>query len=156
MGTAECPPMQMSPDSPAAKNAADRVWNTNIGDSKTAIEAASEAALLLDQLRVRLGRWIGVGGYDTLFGRAIDIAREEPSWVNGLFDPRSDPSSRLAVVEYLDAAEISAACTTLLAILIDLLGRIVGLEMAARLVEQSGSSGPRSTRGTEIGSKRDG
>ena len=148
--------MEMRHVSPTATIAAQRLWDTAIDDSKTAVEAASEAALLLEHLRVRLGRWIGVAGYDTLLKRAIDIARDEPSWVDDLFDPQSDQSFRLAVVENIDAAGVSAACTTLLAILIELLGRIVGLEMAARLVEHSGSSGPRSASSTEIGSKRDG
>ena len=54
------------------------------------------------------------------------------------------------------AAEVAAGMVALVAALIELLGRIIGEEMAVRLVEQTGIPSPRGVVNAEMERQRDG
>jgi hypothetical protein len=111
---------------------------------------------LFARLRAGLGRWIGDNGYRMLLERALGVAREEHPWIGSLFSEGSNEAGISAAENTLGANEAIAGMVTLLATLIDLLGRIVGAEMAARLVEQAAAPAQRGVVRTETERNTDG
>jgi hypothetical protein len=97
------------------------------------------------QLRLGLGRWIGVTGYRALLDRALGLVRPEHPALEGLSCHGAEEPLVAAAMREHGAAEVAAGMMAVVAVLIDLLGRIIGEEMALRLVEQTG---------TERGSER--
>jgi hypothetical protein len=91
------------------------------------------------QLRLRLGRWIGATGYRALLDRALGLARAEHPALGGLSCHGEEELDVAAAVRAHGAAEVAAGMMAVVAVLIDLLGRLIGEEMALRLVEQAGT-----------------
>lgn len=131
---------RMNRISPAATEAASRLWNDRVGNTHPPAITANATVHLLGTLRLGLGRWIGVSGYDTLLDRAVGITREEHPWISLLFQPEVQPADLLAAVESFGTPVVSAGTRQLLAVLIELLGRIVSIEMAVHLVTRIGLS----------------
>jgi hypothetical protein len=126
----------MASRSAAATDAARRVWTRAAGDSRGPEALTAAAEQLRSQLSTGLGRWIGAQGYRALLERAGELARTERS--------------------ALGAEEAAVGQVALLAALIELLGRIIGEEMAVRLVEQSGMPSPPGLVSTETEGSRNG
>lgn len=95
----------------------------------------------LGALRIKLGRWIGVAGYDTLLDRAVGITREDYPWMSALFQPEINAADVVAAIESFSMPVVMAGGQQLLAVMIELLGRIVGMNMALHLVKHIGISG---------------
>jgi hypothetical protein len=84
-------------------------------------------------------------GYRALIDRALLLARAEHPALGSLSCHGEDGPVTTAVVRAHSAAEVATGMVALVAALVELLGRILGEEMAVRLVEQSGMQNERET-----------
>lgn len=142
----------MKPGSAAAGESARRLWAGAGATSETPEAIAAAAERLGTQLRRGLGRWIGTDGYYTLLGRAAAATREAHPTLNPVSYFRDGAPVTLAAVQAHGARAVVDGLVALLAALIELLGRIIGDEMARHLVEQAGNPGSRSgSRSESIG-----
>lgn len=121
-----------------AQAAARQIWSRALGSSAGDAEVGTAAAGLCASLRVGLGRWIGVDGYRALLVRTRADVRGAHPVVAELSCLGDDEAPVHAAVEVHGASAVADAMIALLTAMIDLLGRIMGEEMALHLVEQSG------------------
>ncbi len=112
-------------------------WGAASGDTDSAEEVAAVTERVCIQLRAGLGRWIGTMGYRALLHRALALARAEHPALAGLSCHGGDEEMIAAAVRTHGSAEVAAGMVALVAILVDLLGRIIGEDMAVRLVEET-------------------
>jgi len=142
---------RMTSLSPSATSAANFVWNERISNGQTPRATANAIVDLLSELRAGLGRWIGVAGYNTLLDRAVGIAREDYPWISALFQPEIEAADLIAAVESFGTPVVLAGGKQLIAVIIELLGRIVGINMAVHLVKHFGisSANPVNNAATE-------
>jgi hypothetical protein len=102
--------------------------------------AARAAASACDHLYRELARWVGVDGCHALFTRALTLARvEHPALAQIQFHARSDPyvdGLAATTMAYGDAAT-AEALESMLVRLMELLGRLIGDDMATKLVGRS-------------------
>ena len=126
----------MAPTTPQSIEAASQFWARALGKA-----APEEVRAIVErvhiQLREGLSRWIGAEGFRALFARATSLAQAEHpdlaiQWLDGT-GAITDAVSRH------DAEQMTASLVAQLAAVIDLLGRIIGQEMAMQLVKQAGS-----------------
>jgi hypothetical protein len=107
-------------------------------DATTPEEQARAAERLCRELDAGLSRWIGVGGYRTLQDRALrEVIVAHPALAMLSFDDNGLTNALNAVREH-GVEDVAEGMVALAACLIELLGRIIGAEMAIRLVEHSG------------------
>ena len=139
----------MSPTPAAASETARRLWARAGGDGGAPEEVGAAADRLCAQLRAGLGRWIGAEGYRALLERALELARPEHPALGGLSCLGGDGLLTTAAVRAHGAGETAASFVALVAKLIELLGRIIGVEMALRLVAQTELPSPRGVVSTE-------
>ncbi len=102
--------------------------------------AASAAALAAGDMVIALSRWIGVDGCHAVFSRAKSEAEAKHTALRGL-------SLRLSALQYMEGVGASveeygddATAEGIEAMLVgvsELLGRLVGADMAKNLIEQS-------------------
>jgi hypothetical protein len=101
--------------------------------------SAQPAAVALNRLYLDLGRWVGLDGCHALFVRALAEARAEHPLLKTIqLRARSTPYIE-GVAETIDqngGAETDAALESMLVIAIEVLGRLIGGEMAAILIER--------------------
>lgn len=106
------------------------------GETTDLFGAADE---IFRRLHADLSRWFGVEGYEALVARTIDRARmAHPSLRDAIVDARSE-SALVAMVGSLQSVELADAeegLVVLLGTFINLLGRLVGDDMAIRLIMQ--------------------
>ncbi|HEY5940850.1 MAG TPA: hypothetical protein VIT87_08520 [Gemmatimonadales bacterium] len=129
----------MTQRSAAATKVAKLLWSraaSDDTDSAEEVAAVTERTCL--QLRAGLGRWIGAMGYRALLDRALILARAEHPALVGLSCHGGDEEMIATAVRTHGAAEVAAGMVALVAGLVDLLGRIIGEEIAVRLVEETG------------------
>jgi hypothetical protein len=147
----------VSPDQSApALDAARRLWAGVAGEANAPDEVAAGVARLFSRLQAGLGRWVGAEGYCALLDRAVALVRTGHPVVDGLSCRTEDDPLTPAAVEASGPAEVMAGTVALLAALIELLGRIVGEEIAVRLVEQTGTPAPGDVMSTGTERGRDG
>lgn len=127
----------------AAPDAARQLWHTVAGDSRTPENVAAGADRLWGGLSVRLGRWIGASGYRALLNRALGIARSEHACLGDLSCIAGEASLVATTARTHGAGEVAESMVTVATALIDLLGRIVGEDMAIHLVNQMAAPSPR-------------
>jgi hypothetical protein len=141
----------MTQRSAAATEVARGLWARAAGDTSSPEEVAAAAERTCTQLREGLGRWVGTMGYRALLDRALAMARAEHPALRSLSCGGSEPVTT-ADVRSEGAAEVAAGMVALVAALVELLGRIIGEEMAVRLVEQTGiqSEGDRGKVGKRV------
>jgi hypothetical protein len=129
----------MTQRSVAATKVAKLLWSRAAsGDIDSAEEVAAVTERTCIQLRAGLGRWIGAMGYRALLDRALALARVEHPALAGLSCHGGDEEAIAAAVRTHGASDVAAGMVALVAGLVELLGRIIGEEMADRLVEQTG------------------
>lgn len=133
----------MTQRSPAANDAARRLWADRAGDASAPGEVASAADRVCGQLRAGLTRWVGSEGYRALLDRALGLAEPDHPALRSLRCHEGDGWPAAEAARSYSAAQVSAAMVALVATLIDLLGRIIGEEMAVHLVEQTATPVPR-------------
>ena len=141
----------MTPRSSAATQAALRLWAGATRGSAEPQAVVSAADQVCDRLRVGLGRWIGAEGYRALLGRALALTRPEFPLLTGLLCDGKDGPEAASAVRRHGPAEVAEGIVGLVATLIDLLSRIVGEEMATRLVEQTGATALAESPDTAMG-----
>jgi hypothetical protein len=145
----------MTPRSVSPSDAARRLWESAAGDTSAPEDVAAAAGRVCAQLRAGLGRWIGGEGYRALLDRALVLARAEHPALGSLSCDRGDQPVTPADVRAHGAAKVAAGMVALVAMLIELLSRMVGEEMAVRLVEQTGKPSPRGVVSNEPEGERD-
>jgi hypothetical protein len=129
----------------AATEAAQRLWAR---ESAGAGDTASAVTRICGGLDHGLSRWIGAEGYRALLRRALEEERTVQSPFATLQWDGNDGDRIAAAVKQHGAHETVAWLVSLVASLIDLLGRVVGEDMAVQLIEQGGST-RRSERAAE-------
>jgi hypothetical protein len=135
----------MMPRSAAATEVARRLWERAAGDTDSPEEVAVAATHMCTELRAGLSRWVGSMGYRALIDRALLLARAEHPALGSLDCHGGDEPVTMSGVRAHSAAEVATGMVALVAALVELLGRIIGEEMAVRLVEQTGMSKERKT-----------
>ena len=130
---------------PSASDAARRLWHNIAGDSRTPDDIATGADRLWGGLSARLGRWIGPSGYQALLNRALGIARSEHACLRDLSCVGGEAALVAKTALRHGAGEVAESMVRVAAVLIDLLGRIVGEDMAIHLVNQVAAPSPRGT-----------
>lgn len=101
---------------------------------------ARAAASACDHLYRELSRWVGVDGCHALFTRALAQARaEHPALSQIQLHARSEPyidGLAATIMAHGDAAT-AEALESMLVRLVELLGRLIGDDMATKLIERS-------------------
>lgn len=128
----------MSPD--PKREIARRLIDSRRQDPTGAETAARAAASACDQLYHELSRWVGVDGCHALFMRALAQARTEPPEHPALaqiqLHPRSEPhiEGLAATIMAFGDAATAEAFESVLVRLVELLGRLIGDDMATKLI----------------------
>ena len=123
--------------SATATDTARRIWASASTEADTSEAMLAAADRVSAALGAELVRWIGRDGYHSLLVRALEEVRPEHRWLVTL-SPKSDLPARVA-----DGAagraprEVAEGMIALIAMVVHVLGRIAGEEIALRLVEQS-------------------
>ena len=138
----------MTQSSAPSAEAAGRLWARYAGDEASGEELAAAAERLFTQLETGLTRWVGAEGFRVLRGRALRRAQAECPALAGLSDGGRDMRAVVSAVQAHGAPEVAAGMMCVIATLVDLLGRIIGEEMAVRLVEQTGTPSARGESST--------
>ena len=129
----------------SALDAARRLWHTIVGDSRTPDDIATGADRLWGGLGARLGRWIGPSGYQALLNRALGIARSEHACLRDLSCVGGEAALVAKTAVKHGGGEVAESMVRVAAVLIELLGRIVGEDMAIHLVNQVAAPSARGT-----------
>lgn len=118
--------------------------------------AARAAASACDHLYRELSRWVGVDGCHALFTRALAQARTEyPALAEIQLHVRSEPyidGLAATIMAHGDAATV-VALESMLVRLVELLGRLIGDDMATKLIERSLAASE--TRDATLGGTRE-
>jgi hypothetical protein len=124
----------------AARQIARRLINRRLSDQPGGDSAARAAAAACDHLYRELSQWVGPDGCHALFTRALAQARTEyPVLEQIQLRARSEPYVE-GVAETIMAHGDTAtaeALESMLVRLIELLGRLIGDDMAMKLIERS-------------------
>jgi len=125
-----------SPAQEIARRLIERRRSKRNGDETPARAAAAAS----DQLYQELSRWVGADGCHALFARALAQARTEyPALEQIQLHPRSEPyvdGVAATIMAHGDAAT-AGALESVLVRLIELLCRLIGDDMAMKLIERS-------------------
>src|SRR6266480_1123496 len=108
-------------------------------DAPDAVAAAAER--VCGRVSANLSRWFGIDGTDALFARAVARAQaDHPALANVRYSHQSAVClERLAESARRHGAHAAAdGVAAVLTVLIELLGRLIGEDIAMRLLEQSG------------------
>ena len=127
-------------DQSPARQIARRLIRSRQSDRAGGDTAARAAAAACDDLYRELSRWVGRDGCHALFTRALAQARTEyPALEEIELHPLSEPYID-GVAETIMAngdAATAEAFESMLARLVELLGRLIGDDMAMKLIERS-------------------
>lgn len=130
----------LSRDQPPARQIAHRLINSPRSKRAGGDTAARAAAAACDHLYRELSRWVGSDGCHALFTRALAQARTEyPALGQIQLRARLEPYID-GVAETIMAhggAATAEAIESMLARLIELLGRLIGDDVAMKLIERS-------------------
>jgi hypothetical protein len=134
-----------SDDRAPARQIARRLIHSRRAESGDGNSARSAAASC-DDLYGELSRWVGPDGCHALFTRALAQARtEHPALEQIHLQPRSVPyvdGVAEAIMAHGDFTTADAL-ESMLARLVELLGRLIGDDMAMKLIERSLASSER-------------
>jgi len=126
--------MQRSPD---VIDLVRRLLEHEAGGARDHASLALAGERACHKLCGELGTLVGRGGAAALFGRASNLAQREIPWLPALRSHADAPLSLAALGESLrerEAAEVEAACTLLLANVLELLVNLLGEELGLRPV----------------------
>jgi hypothetical protein len=117
-----------------------RLINSHRSKRSEGHTAARSVAVACDQLYRELSRWVGPDGCHALFTRALAQARAECSALGQIqLHARSDPyidGVAETIMAHGDPAT-AEGLEAMLVHLIELLGRLIGDDMAMKLIERS-------------------
>jgi hypothetical protein len=130
----------LSGNQPPARQIVQRLISSHRSDRAEEQPAAHAAAAACDHLYRELSRWVGPDGCHALFTRAMAEARiEHPVLGQIQLRARSEPyidGVTETIMAHGDAAA-AEALESLLVHLVELLGRLIGDDMATKLIERS-------------------
>ncbi len=130
----------LSKDQQGVRQIAHRLINSRRSERAGGDTAARGAAAACDHLYRELSRWVGPDGCHALFTRALAQARTEyPALGQIQLRARSEPyieGVAETIMAHGDAATADAL-ELMLADLVELLGRLIGDDMAMKLIERS-------------------
>jgi len=130
----------LSPDQPLARRIARRLISSHRSERSEGDSAARAAAAACDHLYDALSRWVGPDGCHALFTRGLAEARAEyPALAQIHLRARSQPyidGVPETIMAHGDAAT-AQGLESMLAHLVELLGRLIGDDMATKLIERS-------------------
>ena len=121
----------------AANDAAGRLWVRGGGGATSAEEVGAATQRVCDELRAGLSRWVGADGYRALLDRALVLSVTEHPVLSSISCHDGDALAATAAARAHGAAELATGVVALVATLTELLGRIIGEEMAVQLVEET-------------------
>ena len=131
---------------PPAREIVGRLISSRRSERKGGETAARAAAAACDNLYRELSRWVGSDGCHALFTRALaDTRIEYPALAQIQLRARSEPYID-GVAETIMARGDPAtaeALESMLVRLVELLGRLIGDDMAVKLIERSLASSER-------------
>lgn len=131
---------RLSSDQPAAQQIARRLIDSRRREGGEADSEARAAAAACNHLYRGLSRWVGSDGCHALFARALAEARtEHPVLEQIQLRARSEPyvdGVAQTIMAHGDAAT-AHGLESMLVRLIELLGRLIGDDMAMKLIERS-------------------
>jgi len=117
-----------------------RLINSRRSERADGHPAARAAAAACDQLYRELSRWVGPDGCHALFTRALAQARlEYPASAQIQLHARQEPyidGVAESIMAHGDPAT-AEALESMLVSLVELLGRLIGDDMASKLIERS-------------------
>lgn len=131
-----------------ATTVARRLWARATPDDTPPEALAAAVDRICSHLRTGLGRWIGAEGYHSLLDQALGRVRQTHMVLRGFGCMGDEQPAILAAIQKHGADAVLAAMVDLVAMLVELLGQIIGEEMAVRLVEQAGLPSSRAGVGT--------
>ncbi len=139
-------------DVPPALALARRLVERSSGGKATRVAKADDVAAALERLYLDLSRWVGLDGGHALFTRALADASEKQRLLESItLHARSTPylEGVTEAVKKDGSAKTAAALEAMLVILIELLGRLIGIDMATNLIERGlgGSTDEANRRG---------
>jgi hypothetical protein len=129
----------MSTNPPPAHLLARRLIVGSRGDGVPSPDSAHSVAVAFDHLYQSLSRWVGFDGCHALFTRAHANARaKHPLLASIQLRARSTPylDGVAETVDQHGAGETVEALESMLVVLIELLGRLIGDDMATKLIER--------------------
>ena len=125
---------------PPARQIVRRLINSRQTEGKGADSRARAAAVACEDLYRDLARWVGRDGCHALFTRALAQARtDHPQLEEIRLQPLSEPyveGVAETIMSHGDAAT-AGALESMLVHLVELLGRLIGDDMATNLIERS-------------------
>ncbi|MEO8194490.1 MAG: hypothetical protein ABI681_11625 [Gemmatimonadales bacterium] len=130
----------MSPRLPTAQQLAKRLIDRERLRGDAEVTKASAAALAAEELCRGLSRWIGTDGCHALFSRARAEALGDHPPLDALqLRARAEPYIEGVVEGVGEYGEIATAdaIESMLIGMIELLGRLIGVDMATNLIERS-------------------
>lgn len=139
----------MTQVSAVATEAARQFWAHDGLEAAAPREMAAAAEQGCARLRAVLTRWIGSEGYRALVDRALAQTRAEHPAIEGLQLEGEDVEGFAVAIGVHSAAEVREGILALVARLIDLLSRLIGEDMATRLVEQAWAGDARPAASSE-------
>ena len=129
----------MPPQSPA-RQIARRLIDSRQSHREAADSDARAAAAAAEDLYRELSRWVGRDGCHALFARALAQGRLDYATLDRIeLRPRSEPHLDGVAESIMSSGEaaVAEALESMLVHLVELLGRLVGDDMAAKLIERS-------------------
>ena len=140
----------MPADEAGAATLSRRLWMDLARGTRTDSEISGAAERLTRQLHAGLSQWIGVEGYRTLQERARREMMVDHPILAKLSFGTGDVVGLANAIRDDGRDALAEGMVALTTRMIELLGRIIGVEMGLRLVEHSGDrprAGSRSTTG---------
>jgi hypothetical protein len=124
----------------SARQIARRLIKNRQPERKGSEGSARAAAAACDDLYRELSRWVGLDGCHALFTRALAEARTKSAALDQIqLRPRAEPyidGVAQSITSRGDAATADAL-EAMLVHLVELLGRLIGDDMATKLIDQS-------------------
>lgn len=136
----------MGQETPTARQLTRRIIAGEAPEDDSPDVAVAAAHTAGERLYRELARWLGATGCHALLTRALADARvEHPALAEIRVEHRSAPTLEGVAdsVRAHGAAAVAAGLESLLVTLLELLGRLIGDDMAARLVEASAANHSR-------------
>lgn len=129
----------MPPQSQSARELARRLLAREAPDDAGPDDLAA-AERVCQRVSENLSRWVGADGCHALFARALALAQLEHPVLKGVRRAAQPPTCLEGLAESAhthDARTAAEGVVAILTALIELLGRLIGDDMAMSLVEQS-------------------
>ena len=108
----------------------------------SAAHAAAAAERAFERVSINLARWVGPDGTHALFARALVLAQRQSPILRAVTPPTRSAllfDALAASVGPQDTKAVTDATAMILTTLIELLGRLIGNDLAIRLVAESSS-----------------